>query len=266
MLSIGEFSKLCRVSVKTLRHYDQIGLIKPIHTDRQTGYRYYEPQQLNEMMLILRLKSYRFSLQEIKLLIHTDDSNLLLASMREKTAEFEEELASHARLIEQMRNDMEKIKRRKPIMEMNHIVTAEEFRAVRLFGVRKMMAIAEFDAAFQSLFGKLFQNGMKPAGPSYAIYRDEENFNHENTDIELAVEVAQTDEKTFLHDPGLCCMTVHRGAYENLHEAYASLGMWMQEHGAKPNGAPFERYRINCEQTDNPENYETDVYYPIRYE
>ena len=41
MLSIGEFSKICKVTVKTLRYYDRIGLLKPVHVDDMTGYRYY---------------------------------------------------------------------------------------------------------------------------------------------------------------------------------------------------------------------------------
>ena len=46
MLKIGEFSKLSRVSVRMLRHYDEIGLLKPAETDRFTDYRYYREDQL----------------------------------------------------------------------------------------------------------------------------------------------------------------------------------------------------------------------------
>lgn len=66
MLSIGQFSKTCLVSVKALRHYDKIGLIHPVYTDPFTGYRYYEESQIPETLLIGRLKRYGFSLSEIK--------------------------------------------------------------------------------------------------------------------------------------------------------------------------------------------------------
>ena len=65
MLSIGEFSKICLVTTKTLRYYDEIGLVKPVHISNDTGYRYYDISQLSTMILINRLKSYELSLEEI---------------------------------------------------------------------------------------------------------------------------------------------------------------------------------------------------------
>ena len=55
MLSIGEFSKICKVSTKTLRYYDEIGLIKPSKINQENGYRYYSIEQLETMLLIKRL-------------------------------------------------------------------------------------------------------------------------------------------------------------------------------------------------------------------
>ena len=66
MLSIGEFSKICQVSTKTLRYYAEIGLILPDEINLENGYRYYSIDQLETMLFINRLKSYNFSLEEIK--------------------------------------------------------------------------------------------------------------------------------------------------------------------------------------------------------
>ena len=65
MLSIGEFSKICKVSTKTLRYYAEIGLILPSEINPENGYRYYSIEQLETMLFIIRLKSYNFSLEEI---------------------------------------------------------------------------------------------------------------------------------------------------------------------------------------------------------
>ena len=65
MIRIGDFSKLSRVSVKTLRFYDEMGLLKPVEVDRFTGYRYYEFDQLPRLYRILALKDLGFSLEEI---------------------------------------------------------------------------------------------------------------------------------------------------------------------------------------------------------
>ena len=73
MLSIGEFSKICKVSTKTLRYYAEIGLIMPNEINPETGYRYYAIEQLETMLLIIRLKSYNFSLEEIKQIIESGE-------------------------------------------------------------------------------------------------------------------------------------------------------------------------------------------------
>ena len=62
---IGEFSKLSQVTVKTLRHYEEIGLLTPLEVDEWTGYRYYDIKQLKQMTRIAYLKRLGFSLDEI---------------------------------------------------------------------------------------------------------------------------------------------------------------------------------------------------------
>lgn len=73
MLSIGEFSKICKVSTKTLRYYAEIGLILPNEINPENGYRYYAIEQLETMLLIIRLKSYNFSLEEIKQMVESGE-------------------------------------------------------------------------------------------------------------------------------------------------------------------------------------------------
>lgn len=76
MLTIGDFSRLCRVTPRTLRHYDALGLLCP-QTVGENGYRYYRQEQLSVLVKIQRLKGYGFSLGEIKPLLELEDSQLL---------------------------------------------------------------------------------------------------------------------------------------------------------------------------------------------
>ena len=73
MLSIGEFSNICKVSTKTLRYYAEIGLILPNEINNENGYRYYSIEQLETMLFIKRLKSYKFSLEEIKIILKSEE-------------------------------------------------------------------------------------------------------------------------------------------------------------------------------------------------
>jgi DNA-binding transcriptional MerR regulator len=83
MLSIGQMSKVCGVSVKTLRHYEKIGLLMPQKTDELNGYRYYEDSQIGTMLLIGRLKRYGFSLMDIQKLLAITDNRQLQKQMEE---------------------------------------------------------------------------------------------------------------------------------------------------------------------------------------
>jgi DNA-binding transcriptional MerR regulator len=69
MLKIGDFSKLSQVSIQTLRHYDDLGLLRPAEVDRFTGYRYYTASQLPRLNRILALKDLGFALDQIALLL-----------------------------------------------------------------------------------------------------------------------------------------------------------------------------------------------------
>src|SRR5215470_18668087 len=79
MIKIGEFSKLVQVPVPTLRYYDQVGLLKPVHVDPLTGYRYYSANQLPRLHRILALKGLGFSLEQIAAAL---DEELTLEQMR----------------------------------------------------------------------------------------------------------------------------------------------------------------------------------------
>ena len=87
MLTIGEFSRLGRVSAKTLRYYDRIGLLNPGYVSPESGYRYYEVSQLRDMLLISKLKQYQFSLPEIAAVMVKKDNGYLSAMIRAKMDE-----------------------------------------------------------------------------------------------------------------------------------------------------------------------------------
>jgi DNA-binding transcriptional MerR regulator len=88
MIKIGDFSKLARVSIKALRYYDEIGLLKPVSVDQYTGYRYYSTSQLPRLIRIIALKDMGLSLEEIAKLLGENfsvlDSNMTNAESGNK--------------------------------------------------------------------------------------------------------------------------------------------------------------------------------------
>src|SRR6476620_8135719 len=72
-LKISEFAHLTRVSARMLRHYDHIGIFRPIHVDTSTGYRYYSINQLPRLKRICALRDLAFTLDDITLLLADDE-------------------------------------------------------------------------------------------------------------------------------------------------------------------------------------------------
>ena len=87
MLRIGQFSRRGRVSVKALRHYEAIGLLRPAHVDAATGYRYYEPAQLDELHRLMVLRALGLPLERIRLLLQdTPSPDLMRGLLAERRA------------------------------------------------------------------------------------------------------------------------------------------------------------------------------------
>jgi DNA-binding transcriptional MerR regulator len=100
MLKIGDFSKLAQVSVKTLRYYADLGLLRSAWVDRYTGYRYYDLQQLPRLNRILALRELGFPLAQIERLLRDDlATRELLRLMQLRHAELQQQVeAERARL------------------------------------------------------------------------------------------------------------------------------------------------------------------------
>ena len=87
MLKIGDFSKLSRLSVRMLRHYDERGLLVPLSTDPFTGYRYYAEEQLAAAAHIAALRAMGFSLAEISALARQPDRDRLMEALAARRAQ-----------------------------------------------------------------------------------------------------------------------------------------------------------------------------------
>ena len=97
MFRIGEFSKIAQAPASLLRYYDDIGLFKPIHSDPETGYRYYSVQQLAQLNRILALKDLGFSLDQVKHLIEDEVSPEEIRGMLSlKKAQIEQSIQAEA--------------------------------------------------------------------------------------------------------------------------------------------------------------------------
>lgn len=265
MFTIGKMSQACRVSLKTLRHYDRIGLLKPILTDPQTGYRYYAPEQIETMLAISRYKRNGFSLQEIMELIHSEDpgikADLLLAQSQKLFAEIEEKrIALHDLniILERTQN-----KEKGQTIMQTYTIDLKETDKQPIFGIREVMAVGDFGQSFGRLFEEAAKKNLHACGALGARYYDEE-FDDSNSDVEVFLPLAEADQANASIGGTLCAHTRHFGGYSSLNEAYAALVKWIEENGYETIGAPYELYTVSGNQMVPVSQWITDIYFPIR--
>ena len=144
MLSIGEFSKICGVSQKTLRYYDEIGLIKPNEINPKNNYRYYSINQLEKMLFIMKLKSYSFSLDEIKELIDLeryDQEEALIKLLTKKRDTMEETMKKIQYNIMQLEKDISNLQNGVSIIpNLNDSdIQLVETQTLNIISIRKLL-------------------------------------------------------------------------------------------------------------------------------
>lgn len=265
MLQIGEFSRICQVSVKTLHHYDKIGLLVPAEVDRLTGYRYYQTEQIDRMNYIQRLKRYGFSLEEIQELLAISDDKKLLSALRLQKEELKARQQEVAIILNELQTHISVFERTGDVMtyQKNYEIAVKDSPAMNVLTKRAMMGVDEFGKHYGTLFERVPKEQVTPTGLNGARYHDQE-FNHESSDVEVFIGIKEKDKADLVMEPALCAMTVHHGSYSTLSESYGAIVTWIIENGYEIADVPFELYIKTQFDSLSPEEWETEVYFPVR--
>lgn len=264
MLSIGEFSRACQVTIKTLRHYDKIDLLKPAYIDAQSGYRYYETEQVPQLLLIQRLKRYGFSLAEIQQLLFTKDKCLLAAKLSAQKNILEQQLAQVSVIMYELEQHLADFERTGDIMsyQNKYQIVLKETEDLAVVGCRQQMSVDDFGQAYGKLFERVAREHCQPTGPVMAFYHDRV-FDPDNSDIEVAVPVA-AGQADHVISGSLCAVTIHHGAYASMADAYGALTAWIDDNGYEVIAAPYDIYWKNHQNgVSNVEQWETEIRFPI---
>lgn len=265
MLSIGEFSRICQVSVKTLHYYDRIGLLKPIKVDAFTGYRYYSRQQMEQMLFIQRLKRYGFTLEEIREFLSCTERSILSSKLLRQKEKLIHKLKETEQIIIELSAHLRDFERTGDVMgyQKGYEIQLKEAPERIVLSCRHKMSVSDFGKYYSTLYERVPKEKVTPNGLTGAVYYDEE-FNPECSDIELIVGIREREKADKVMDNCLCAMTVHKGPYSSLSDAYGALTTWIAENGYEENGAPYDIYAKTQFDSLAPEDWETEVYFPVK--
>jgi DNA-binding transcriptional MerR regulator len=260
-LTIGEFSTLTHLSVRTLRRYHEAGLLEPETVDRFSGYRYYTAEQIPSAQVIHRLRELDVPLAEVKAILATEDpqrrADLIAGHLQRLEDELDRTRAAVRSLRQLLRPDIRGLQ-----VELRS-VPVRAVPAIRS-QVKRENVVAWYDAAMAELdaaFPAAERTG--PPGGRYA--------NELFTEDAGAAAVFRPvrEPRAFgrievLELPAVeLAVTVHPGSHDDIGVTYGRLGAWVVDQALAVNGPVHETYLVGPSDTREAGEWRTEIGWPI---
>lgn len=270
MLKIGDFSKLSRISIRMLRHYDEIGLLAPKTTDNFTGYRYYGEDQLPIASRINALKDMGFGLTAIgEILKVYSDPQALSEFLTVKIAEVQVQADETARRLLLLETTIQRLRKDETIMKYS--VTLKTLPERTVASVRQIIPSYDQEGRlWQTLMQETASLHLQDTDPCYAlaIFHDKE---YKETDVDVEVQKSvkgshpNTEHVIFKTEPSaLVASSTYKGSYEQIDKVYEAVANWIDDNGYEFNGPMFNIYHVSPHETQSPDEWVTEVCSPVR--
>lgn len=266
MFQIGEFSIIARLSIKTLRHYHDEGILVPDYVDEESGYRYYRESSVERARVIGVLRGLEFSISEIREMLtnYSEDEEVVVFLERQRGGLMEKarQYRDMGREIEAM---IESIRRNEMKHEQVNDILEKRLDDMIFAGHRFKGKYAGVGKAF-GIVGR--RAGRHIAGSAMSLYYDGE-FRETDADIEAGFPVSKTVAGEGISCrvlPGCRAVTlVHRGPYENLGEGYAKIFAYLEEKKLRAVLPTREVYIKGPGMIfrGNPQKYVTEIQVPV---
>jgi DNA-binding transcriptional MerR regulator len=272
LVPIGRFARITGLTVKALRHYDMVGLLRPARVDPANGYRYYTLDQARDAEAVLRLRAFEIPLDEIRLLLDADETtfrerltahrarlNGRLAATRRALAELEALIEGKEPLVPDRDRDVTEFE-----------IDIRELPEQVVVGTKERVHVNDLKSAIPrgitEVHEYLEELGVQPVGPPITIcpFPDDDDMVDLANTWPVAEEVhgrAPIDSWTL--PPVRALWMRHRGPYERLPESYRLLEEVMARSGLEPADAPREIYVTDPQEVSDPAAYVTEIAWPI---
>lgn len=251
MFTIGDFAAYGRVSIRMLRHYDAVGLLRPARVDPSNGYRFYEAAQLADLNRLVALKDLGFTLEQVRVILEDKVTGEELRGMlRLRRAQLEERIeADLARLTG--------VEARLRTIESEQIMPVQEvmIKQVPPSRVAALTATAAgFDPVhispviqplYHSLCERITEAGLEITGPAIAWYEHGEG-DSIVVHAGMGFSGGGTGDFEVVDLPGFEAATlIHHGPMEEIMPSEQALARWLDDHGRKATGLAREFY-LDC--------------------
>jgi DNA-binding transcriptional MerR regulator len=269
MYTIGEFSIMCGIPVRTLRFYHEIGLLFPATVDPHTNYRSYDERNLETAKVIVALRQLEFPLEEIREILAAcgDDTDILGQLERQKTS-LTGKVRHYQTILETIDQLIAKERRAREVDKMTAAtfeIQERDVKPILVAAIRMQGCYGDCGKGFAKL-GKLV--GRHISGKPMCVFYDGEyregDANYDTCfPIRKPVEV---DGVSVRELPAIRCLScLHRGPYTELRNTYARLMKYVHEHGYKVLLPTREVYLKGPGMIffGNPKRFVTEIQLPI---
>lgn len=272
MFKIGEFSKLTQVSIRMLRYYDEIGLLKPAKVDLFTGYRMYSAEQIPLLQKIILLRDSKFKVSEIKDIILRNEEINIIDELEKKKIEIKKEIDIEKQRIIKIDNAINEIARNNFKIHCN--INFKKVDKILILSLRDMIP-TYFDEGvlWNRLCDFIKKENISIKNDMYnnvAIYHDVEH-KDENVDVEVGIIVNEVGKNKgdFIYREveavEKMAYAMVYGPYQNLAKGYEMLAYSIEKHNEQMAEKPSRQIcHIGVEHTKNPEEYLTEIQIPLK--
>ena len=273
MVRIGVFARLSEVSIKTLRHYDEVGLLKPMYIDDWSGYRYYTLAQLPQLYRILALKDLGFSLSEIAKLLHRNlSADEMRRLLQEKQAEMQKCIAEDQARLVRVETQLQQLTQENTMSDYDVRLKTVETQLVATIRA----AIPNWEQVtptFNRLFDELMayvsgQNGQWAGAPFDRWLDTPAEMPQTDLQVEVcaplqaAIPASEWVQIAEMEGVETMAVTIHHGAFTGLKQAHEAVIVWAEANGYRVSGPCREIY-LQYARDGNPNDYITEIQYPV---
>ena len=262
-LPVGEFSRITHLSVKTLRHYHQVGLLESAEVNPDTGYRYYTLEQIPTVQVIRRLRALEMPVSDVKAVLAAPDAaarNALIAAHLDR---LEKQLAQTYAAVDSLRNLLKQ--------PGGGGGDAPDRSACAGGGIAQNVGREDILPWWQGALGELHATvraqGLRPAGPAGGLFASE-LFTRDRGDATVFVPVAADVRAVGRVTPRVIpaaelAVATHHGSLDDIDVTYGRLGSYVTAHEIGVDGPLREYYLAGERDTRDQDQWHTEIAWPF---
>ena len=260
LLSIGEFSQVTHLSIRTLRRYHDAGLLEPARIDPSSGYRQYAPDQIPTAQVIHRLRELDVPLADVQRIVTTPDLGLRATLVSEHLQRLEDQLD----------------RTRAAVTSLQRLLTPEPARisvqlrtepAMQVAAVEDVVDLADVLDWYAGAMAELDAFVTDPTGPPAGRY-DNALFTEGRGTVMLFRRTTEPQRSVGRVRPvtlpaAEVAVATHAGDHDTIAVTYGQLGAWVAEHALVVAGPVRETYLCGPRDTPDPSAWRTEIGWPV---